>query len=113
MFIPNNYGQLSRKLGANIYGERTFQAPVTVPCAIVDNTDQLKKTPVRADSSASRGAAEEDVSVAKILFPANIAIAKDDTFAITDLKLRVTMVQKRFSVFGVLDHLEVDFDAAP
>jgi hypothetical protein len=113
MFIPNTKGQLTRKLGRNIYGEPTYYPPITVPCGIVDNLEQLAKTPVRADSSASRGAAEETTATVKILFPANVVIDKDDTFAIAGLSLRATAVQQRFSVFGDLDHKEVDFDIAP
>jgi hypothetical protein len=113
MFRPNTTGLLTRKLGRNIYGEPTFYPAKTVPCGIVDNLDQLAKTPVRSDSSASRGAAEEATAVAKILFPANVVIGKDDVFAIQGLTLRAIAVQKRFSVAGVLDHLEVDFDIAP
>jgi hypothetical protein len=113
MFRPNRLGKLTRRLGTNIYGEKTFKRPVTVQCAVVTDLDKVNKTPVRSDSSASRGAAEERTAVAKYLFPANVQIGQDDTFEIDDLSLRVIAVQKRFSVFGVLDHLEVDFDIAP
>lgn len=113
MFRPNQYGMLSRRLGANIYGERTWSAPVRVPCGIVDNAKSVVKTPVRSDSSASRGAAEEQVAVVKILFPAKVLIAQDDKFEINDLKLRASAVQLRFSVTGALDHREVDFDILP
>jgi hypothetical protein len=113
MFIPNAKGMLTRRLGRNVYGEATFYPAIPVPCAIVDNLDQVAKTPVRADSSASRGAAEETTATVKILFPANVVIGKDDTFTIAGLSLRVIAVQQRFSVHGVLDHREVDFDIAP
>lgn len=113
MFIPNRAGKLSRKIGRNIYGETTWGAWVSVQCAVVTNLDQIEKTPVRSDSSASRAAAEERIAVAKFLFPKNVQIGQDDKFEIDDLTLRVITVQKRFSVLGVLDHLEVDFDIAP
>jgi hypothetical protein len=113
MFRPNTTGMLTARLGTNIYGERTYRLPVKVPCAIVTDLSSIGKSPVRSDSSASRGAAEETTSVAKLLFPANVTIGKDDTFQIAGMSLRVIAVQQRFSVFGVLDHLEVDFDVAP
>ncbi|MCK1543420.1 hypothetical protein IVB12_16000 [Bradyrhizobium sp. 179] len=113
MFIPNRTGKLSRKIGRNIYGETTWSSWANVPCAVVTNLDQVEKTPVRSDSSASRAAAEERVAVAKYLFEKHVQIGQDDKFEIDDLVLRVIAVQKRFSVHGVLDHLEVDFDIAP
>jgi hypothetical protein len=113
MFIPNTFGLLSRRQGTNVYGERTYHAPVKVACAIVTNLDQVQKTPVRSDSSATRANAEERTAVVKILFPASVAIGQDDTFEIAGLSLRVITVQQRFSVLGVLDHREVDFDISP
>jgi hypothetical protein len=112
MFRPNKTGKLTRRLGRNIHGEATFRAPVDVACAIVTDLGNIKKTPVRSDSSASRGAGEETIAVAKILFPRNVEIGQDDTFAIEGLSLRVIGIQKRFAVSGALDHLEVDFDIA-
>lgn len=113
MFRPNTTGVLTRRLGRNVFGEATFRAPITVPCGVVTDLGQIQKTPVRSDSSASRGAGEEAVAVAKILFPSSVTIGADDTFEIAGLKLRVIGVQRRISVTGALDHLEVDFDIAP
>jgi hypothetical protein len=113
MFIPNTTGLLARRIGTNIYGESTYRKPITVQCAIVTDFAPISKTPVRSDSSASRGAAEEATAVAKVLFPARVAIAPEDRFEIAGLSLRVIAIQKRFSVLGALDHLEVDFDIAP
>jgi hypothetical protein len=113
MFRPNRYGKLSRKIGKNIYGETTWSSWLNVPCAVVTDVDKIDKTPVRSDSSASRGAAEERTAVAKYLFPKNVMIGQDDKFEIDDLSLRVIAVQKRFSVLGAFDHLEVDFDISP
>lgn len=110
MFIPNKFGMLSRKGNRNIYGEASYVAPVKVPCAIVGNSLKVQKTPVRADSSADRGASEETVIVAKILFPASVQIGEGDKFEIEGLALRAVTIEKRFAVIGGrLDHLEVDF----
>jgi hypothetical protein len=111
--IPNTFGMLSRRGAKNIYGEFAFQAPKRVPCAIVHSTSANLKTPVRADSSASRGAAEEKVAVTKILFPANVAIATNDKFEIDGKILRVTGIEDRKNVLGKLDHFEVDFEMFP
>lgn len=109
--IPNTSGQLSHKTGHDGYGQAAYSAPLTVPCAVVTMTQKTKKTPIRADSSASRGAAEERLSIAKILFPTNVTIGQEDRFDILGASLRVIAVQPRNDVLGVLDHYEVDFEA--
>lgn len=113
MFIPNNFGLLSRTNGRNIYGEPKFSTPKRVPCGIVNNKVSTEKTPVRADSSADRGAAEEEIAAAKILFPATVVIGKGDKFQIYDMTLRVIGVEIRVSIGGVIDHKEVDFAIWP
>lgn len=113
MFRPNNYGMLSKQVGRNIYGEFRYKNPVKVPCAIVDNVAKQQRTPVRTDSSADRGASEEKVAQVKILFLPNVVITSSDKFEIAGLSLRVVAIQQRYSVLGVLDHLEVDFDIDP
>lgn len=113
MFRPNTTGLLSRHLGRNAYAEFTFEQPVAVPCAIVHLTTGVQKTPVRADSSASRANAEEKVATAKILFPKTVSIGTNDKFSIMDQTLRVIGIEKRKDVFGALDHFEVDFDNYP
>lgn len=114
MFLPNKFGMLSRKSTRNIYGEFNYAAAVRVPCGMVGNLTSAQKTPVRADSSADRGASEETVVKTKILFPATDTIGQGDRFEIEGLKLRVIGIEQRFSVVGgQLDHFEVDFDVWP
>lgn len=110
MLIPNTTGMLARKAGKDLYAQQAYANPVRVMCAIVTLSTKIKPTPVRADYSATRGNAEEEVSVSKILFPSNVAIADEDKFTISGIDLRVTGVQERRDVFGNIDHFEVDFD---
>lgn len=63
---------------------------------------------VRADSSASRGAADELVSEAKFLFTKMADIAIDDLVEIDGIKVEVSAVMPRYNVRGKLDHYEVD-----
>jgi hypothetical protein len=108
MFIPNTTGLLSRKTGKDQYSQIVYGPAVTVPCAIVHLDAKIEKTPVRADSSASRGNAEEQVSVSKILFPKTVKPADQDKFQISGIALRVMRVEERRDVLGVIDHYEVD-----
>src|SRR5258708_3152 len=114
MFIPNNFGFLSRKGTRNIYGEFSYLGAQKVPCGIVDSLSLNQKTPVRADSSADRGAADEQVAKWKVLFPASVPVGKDDRFDIAGVHLVASGITPRFNVIGgVLDHYEVDFDVWP
>lgn len=109
MLIPNCKGYLSRRTGKNMYSEPTFAAPKLVECSIIRMMDQVKKTSVRTDSSASRGNAEEIVIIAKILFPVKVVLGQGDKFAIAGLQLKVEGIHQRFDTLGQHDHNEVDF----
>jgi hypothetical protein len=113
MFMPNTTGLLSRHTGRNQYSEPAFAAPIAVPCAVVDTLHKVQKTPVRADSSASRGASEEQLAAYKVLFPKTVSIGINDKFQIDGLTLRVIGITPRRSVLGMLDHFDVDFDIHP
>lgn len=112
MFRPNTKALLRRAGGRNVYGEQQVDAGQVVPCAVVHLNKKVQKTPVRADSSASRGNAEEFVSVSKILFPAKVQLAIGDVLEIHGVRLRATAVEPRLDVPGRLDHFEVDFEIA-
>lgn len=113
MFLPNNSGLLAKRAGMNVYGEPSFAKATKTPCGVVRLNTTSQKTSVRADSSASRGAADELVSDAKILFPATALIDFGDRFEISGMVLRVIKVEPRYAVPGHLDHYEVDFEHWP
>lgn len=111
MFIPNNTGTLYRQTSTNIDGEKSFGTGGAMRCAIVKLDAMALSTTVRTDSSATRGAADEKVIVAKILFPATYTPpSADDRFDIVGYKLKVMSVHPRFSVTGKLDHYECGFE---
>jgi hypothetical protein len=108
MMIPNTTGLLARQTGKDIYAQSSYAAPVVVPCAVVNLNTKVVKTPVRADSSATRGNAEEEVSVSKILFPKTVALTEGDKFIISGVNLRIIGIRQQNNVLGQLDHFEVD-----
>lgn len=110
MFLPNNRCTLRRQTGKNVYGEPTWSSQASVPCAVVHLDAHEAKTSVRADSSASRGAAEERVSMAKILFPVKIAPLAGWKVEIAGFQLRIAKVQPRWDVNGRLDHYETELE---
>ena len=107
-FVPNNRGKLFRQNGKNVFNEVQWLPGRTVLCGVVELNDAAVKTSVRTDSSASRANAEETTATAKILFPGNVTITKQDRFEIAGITLRATKIQPRWSVAGILDHYEVD-----
>lgn len=110
MFLPNTFGMLSPHIGKNVYGEPLFGAPKKVACAVVHAKSIRQRTAIRTDSSASRANAEELISKTHILFPANVSIGIDDRFQIDGLTLRAGAIESRHSVFGEIDHYEVEFE---
>lgn len=113
MFIPNNTGLLTRQTGLNAYSEPTFSDPELVECGVVRIRAGALPTSVRADSSASRGTAEEVVATAKILFLPLAYPNISDKFEIDGIVLRCTSREPRYSVLGELDHHECDFESWP
>lgn len=111
MFIPNTSGMLSQKQGDNKFGEPVFLTPISVSCSIIDIRDDIKKTAIRTDSSASRANADELVAQASILFAPGAPVANGDKFVIAGFDLRIIMVQPVNSVFGVVDHQVCSLEA--
>ena len=93
---------------ADIYGQQATGASSNDTCAIVKMISIDDKTPVRRDSSASRGMARELVDDARLLFPATSKIALDCRVDLLGIKLKVVKLHKRFDVTGRLDHIELD-----
>lgn len=109
MFIPNTTGLLSRKIGMDLYAQSIYAPAVKVGCSIVHLADKIIVTPIRADQSATRSNAEEEISVSKILFPRTVVIGEEDKFVISGISLRVTGIEERRDTSGQIDHYEVDF----
>lgn len=108
MFLPNQVASVERAHGFNKFGEPRFMAATMVPCAVVKLIGIAEKTTVRADSSASRGSAEELSTNAKLLFPIVFRPTKGDRVSIAGEVMRVSEVHPRFAVGGHLDHFETD-----
>lgn len=113
MFTPNLVGNLYRSTGFDSYGRSSFSDFVLCPFASVTLKKTSQKTSVRADSSASRGAADEIVSNARILVPGYIVIEVGDEFEFQTTRYRIVSKHVRRSVFGRVDHIECDLEILP
>jgi hypothetical protein len=113
MFQPSLTCQLLRRTGRDIHGQERLADPVTIAYSPVSMVRQIEQTSVRTDSSASRGQAEQTTSKTKILVLPNVSLGTDDRLVIDGLTYRVSMVHPRRTVFGVLDHQELDLEVLP
>lgn len=107
MFIPNTTAQLYRKTGRTAFGTAQFAAPVTVNLAVVDLGDIITPTAVRADHSASRGAADIDTLTAKLLLPGNVSVSEGDVILVNGLYVDIDGKATKRNVLGEVDHYEV------
>lgn len=105
--------QISPKGSLDVYGGYKHLEPHGARCAVVRLVTGEDKTSVRADSSASRGHADEIITKSRLLFPPKTEIAVDDLVELLGIKLKVTDIQIRIAVSGVLDHLQVELEHWP
>ena len=107
MFRGNIPCTITRKKGYTVSGEQTFFAPVASRCSVVTLETKAQHTTVRADSSATRGFAEESVTEAKLLFGATTKLEIDDKITVDGLNVRVYRIFPRRTANGLLDHIEI------
>lgn len=107
MFEPNLTGQLSRVVGRDVHARATYSDPTDCPFAIVNMDIGAAKTIVRADSSASRGSADERAAMrAKILIAPYVEVKIGDRFEFDGLAFVISSRHVRRSVMGNVDHFE-------
>lgn len=108
MFRPNQVAQIKRTLGRDFHSRPTFSPAEDIEIAIVKLERSDVVTTVRADSSASRGAAEELITKGKIL--TKHEVSRGDVLIMAGGEYKIVMKHSRFTVTGVLDHLECDVE---
>lgn len=114
MFRPNQIGQLRSVLGRDIHGRLSYAEARDCPFSPINLTVSSQKTSVRADSSASRGSADEMVAKpAKILIPSHVALVIGDNFIFRGVSYLVIACHERYAVSGNLDHFEIDMEMLP
>lgn len=114
MFEPNVVGYLSRMISRDVHGRPTFSQPVECPFGIVNLNVGAEKTVVRADSSASRGSADETAALrAKILIVPYIEVKIGDKFEFQNLTFKIASTHYRLSVIGQIDHIECELEMWP
>lgn len=77
-------------------------------CAVVKLNNRSEKSTVRADSSGSRGAAQEVLADIVLLFKAPNAPQLEDRITIDGMQVIVTARMPRHLVTGAIDHYQVE-----
>lgn len=90
------------------YGNEKIGPERRAVCGIVKLSTRSEKSTVRADSSGSRGAAQEIVVDAVLLFKPFYTIKLDDCIRVGSTRLRVIGVTPRSLITGGVDHYEVE-----
>jgi hypothetical protein len=113
-FTPNQVGVLYRVTGRDIHGRPTLSEALPCKFAVVNAKRQSEKTSVRADSSASRGAADEiTTGLGRILVARHQVIEIGDIFVFDGDSYDVNSKHVRRSVSGQVDHYECDLEVRP
>lgn len=107
-FRPNIAATIQRKLPKrDIHGRESFDIPQPVMIAIVRLGDKVEESSVRADSSASRGSAEQATLQAKLLIGPAVKVSSGDVISVQGRLIEIEGVADRMDLFGKLDHREL------
>ena len=107
LFNPNTTCVLIKNTGYNAYGEQTYsKEPITEPCALLDAKRSMKKSSVRADSSASRGNAQEITADFWLILLPTTEAEIDDLIEIHGTRVKIIDLIPRYGLDGHHDHTE-------
>lgn len=107
LLIPNIRCVVTKHAGLDIYGQPQSGAVYKEKCAIVKLITKTAPTPIRADASASRGAAREQIADAELLFASTTQVDIDDFIVVSGVTLRAIGKFPRHSLSGKLDHYQI------
>ena len=106
LFNPNTTCVILKTSGFNKYGEPIRQERITEKCALLDAGITLKKSSVRADSSASRGNAIEKIADYWLILLPTTKAEINDIIEIHGVQVKLVEMIPRFSLTGKHDHTE-------
>ena len=107
MLRPCNFCALSKKTGIDVYSQPVFSSPVMERCSIIKSKLNEQHTTVRADSSASRGFAQEFLTANMILLTPKTLAEYSDKIVVANIQILVVSLNPMFDVWGKLDHYEL------
>lgn len=105
---PNIVATLRRQTGFTAQGRPIWGGETTIRVAIVTLRNSIERSSVRADSSASRGRAEETRADGVVLVPPEIAVKVSDRLHLLGATYEITSVFPRHGLEGALGHTQVE-----
>lgn len=110
MFIPNTTCDLYSKLTTtNNFGRHGFAPKRTVKCSVIFLDITVQKSSVRADTSGSRGQADQTQGDARLLFPKVLTLKLGDVIFKDGHWLEVIEYNPMRDVLGHIDHNQAEF----
>ena len=106
LFSPNAICYIIKTVSFNKYGEPERYDRVEEKCALLEAGITLKKSSVRADSSASRGNAIEKVADYWLILMPDTCAEINDLIEIHGVQVKIVQMTPRYSLRGELDHFE-------
>lgn len=106
LFNPNNTCVIIKNGGYNVYGEPMRKERIKEKCALLNAGVLMKKSSVRADSSASRGNAHEKTADYWLILMPDTVAEPDDLVEINGIQVKIIQLVPRFSLYGKHDHTE-------
>lgn len=111
MFTPNLLGEIKGKTGRDLHGRHVLGPSSPCPFAPINLNIGAIRTSVRADSSASRGSADQQAAEkASILIGYAIKVSIGDIFSFNSIDYEITAVHPRYAVDGFYDHSECEME---
>lgn len=108
MFRPNQSCQIQKASGKNdVYGMPVPGLKKSERLAVVELNIMSEKSSVRADTSASRGNAQEMEVVSKFLLTKTTVAEINDILIYGGRSFRVKSMFPRHDLQGTLDHYEI------
>lgn len=106
LFVPNQRCIIVKMGAMDIYGQKHVERRITENCAILKAKKNSAKSSVRADSSASRGNAQEITADYWLILEKDTEADIDDLIEFKGLRLKIIGLHVRFSIRGEHDHTE-------
>lgn len=107
ILFPNSSAVHRHQAGFDLYGQPYWSSPKIISVGVVTLSRGTQKTSVRADSSASRGRADEDVADGVVMVEPNVVIGLSDFLTVEGVEYEVISVFPRRDVMGHHRHTEV------
>lgn len=107
MILPTLWVEYQSVQEADIYGQPILSVKKRAKVAPVKLNFQSVHTTVRTDSAGSHGHAYEETADVVLLFLPSSDIALDNIITVLENKVTVVGLHPRYTVTGILDHLEV------